>query len=314
MVIPLVAGLLMAIHFWRIRKDGGISRPATTLAREAALVPQAAALNAEALAAEKTKPAAAPPAEPLPGTRFRLLAYVRGQTLSGKRDRTEEEVSTWPHLVVREFLMAPAAIIVIWALAVLVNAPLEEKANPAVTPNPAKAPWYFVGLQELLAYFDPWIAGVTIPTLILIGLAAIPYLNVNPAGSGEYAFAKRKFAVSVFTFGILFWFALIFIGMFMRGPSWAWYGPREDWTVPKETVAAQYVVPAPWGGLLTVAYFAAGVIVPWWLFPKFRKTLGPVRFVITMILLLLLIGVPVKIVSRLVFDVRYLLSSPWFNI
>ena len=136
----------------------------------------------------------------------------------------------------REFVAALTAIIFLWILAILVNAPLEEKANPAVTPNPAKAPWYFVGLQELLAYFDPWIAGVVIPTFVLFGLAAIPYLDINREASGEYGFRKRKLAVSIFTSAFLFWFALIFIGLFMRGPSWAWYWPWEDWTVPKETV------------------------------------------------------------------------------
>jgi hypothetical protein len=239
---------------------------------------------------------------------------VKGRTYSGKRDADEDEAATWPHLVLREFLMAMTVIIFLWVLAILINAPLEEKANPALTPNPAKAPWYFVGLQELLSYFDPWIAGVMIPAAMLFGLAAIPYLDVNRKGVGEYAFAKRKFAVTVFTLGAVFWFTLIFIGLFMRGPSWAWYWPGEDWTVPKQTLAVTWNLPVVWGVVLLGAYFAAGLIVPAKLFPRFRQALGPVRYAVTMILLLLMIGVPAKIVLRLALDVKYLLHTAWFNI
>ena len=130
---------------------------------------------------------APPPAKPVyaAGPRYRLLAYVKGETYSGKRDLPADEVQVWPHLVVREFLMALAVIVVIWIISIAFNAPLEEKANPAVTPNPAKAPWYFVGLQELLTYFDPWIAGVAIPSIIVFGLLAIPYLDVNRQGSAN---------------------------------------------------------------------------------------------------------------------------------
>jgi quinol-cytochrome oxidoreductase complex cytochrome b subunit len=302
MAIPVVFGVLAAIHFWRIRKDGGIScaviaEPSTVLA-----VPN----DAPAEALKMPEISAAP--------RYRLLAYVKGQTYSGKRDLPPGEVSTWPHLVLREFTAALTAIILLWILSIVVNAPLEEKANPALTPNPAKAPWYFVGLQELLAYFDPWIAGVMIPTIGILGLMAIPYLDVNRSGSGEYGFANRKFAVSVFTFGLLFWFALIFIGLFMRGPSWAWYWPSENWTLPKETVAATTNLPPLWGGLLLAGYFSLGLVLPAILFRKFRQALGPVRYVVTMTLLLLMIGVPAKIVLRLVFDVKYVLPTVWFNI
>ena len=263
---------------------------------------------------------ASAPAETIPGPetsvgpRYRLLAYVKGKTYSGKRDLAEDEAQVWPHLVLREFLAALTVIILIWIISIVVNAPLEEKANPAVTPNPAKAPWYFVGLQELLAYFDPWIAGVMIPGIAVLGLAAIPYLDVNRAGIGEYVFRKRKFAVSVFTFGFLFWFALIFIGLFMRGPSWAWYWPSEDWTIPKETVAATWNLPVLWGSLLLAGYLALGLAMPAVLFPAFRKALGPTRYVVTMILLLLMIGIPAKIVLRLAFDIKYVLTTLWFNI
>ena len=170
MALPVVFGILAAIHFWRIRKDGGISRPQSDAPAELPVSEVSVPVGA----------VADPPSPPERG--YRLLAYVPGKTLSGKRDLAVGETPVWPHLVLREFLWALAVIIFIWVLAVAVNAPLEEKANPTATPNPAKAPWYFVGLQELLAYFDPWIAGVAIPGIAVLGLAAIPYLDVNLGG------------------------------------------------------------------------------------------------------------------------------------
>ena len=308
MALPLFFSVLAAIHFWRIRKDGGISRrslPAPA-AKPAAQVSTAAAVSSPT-------PVIKGPATPLE-PRFRLLAYVKGETYSGKRDLPGDEVQVWPHLVIREFLAALTVIVLIWIISIIFNAPLEEKANPAVTPNPAKAPWYFVGLQELLAYFDPWIAGVAIPSIVVLGLLAIPYLDVNRRGIGEYVFGQRKFAVAVFTFGAMFWFALIFIGLYMRGPSWAWYWPWEDWTVPKETLSATHNLPPLVGLLSCAAYFAIGLILPALLLPKFRKDLGTTRYIITMVLLLLMIAVPIKIVLRLAFNVKYVLITPWFNI
>jgi quinol-cytochrome oxidoreductase complex cytochrome b subunit len=300
--IPLVLVLLLAIHFWRIRKDGGISRPAADESGEAP------PLSRNAMAESVSIPPVSP------GPRYRLLAYVPGTTYSGKRDLAEDEAQVWPHLVFREFLAVLMVIIAIWMIAIVFNAPLEGKANPTVTPNPAKAPWYFVGLQELLVYFDPWIAGVMIPALAVLGLAAVPYLDVNRAGGGEYAFAKRKFAVTVFTLMMMLWFALIFVGLLMRGPSWAWYSPGENWSVPKETLTVTRNLPVLWGGLLLLGYFTFGLLVSRKLFPKFYEALGPVRYAITMVLLLLAIGVPAKIVLRLAFNVKYILTTMWFNI
>ncbi len=294
--LPIIMSLLLALHFWRIRKDGGISRPASA---EASLAPP----PAESLSTQKAKP-----------PRYRLLAHVKGETHSGKRDLPQDEVQVWPHLVLREFMAILTVIVLLWIVSIAFNAPLEQQANPAVTPNPAKAPWYFDGLQELLVYFDPWIAGVVLPVVIVFGLAAIPYLDVNREGTGEYAPAKRKFAVTVFTMGMLFWFVLIFIGLFMRGPSWAWYWPWEDWTVPKETLSTTWSPYWLWGSLMIVGYFTLGLALPAILLPKFRKALGVGRYIITMILLLLMIGVPTKIVLRLVFDMKYVLTTPWFNI
>lgn len=246
--------------------------------------------------------------------RYRLLAYVAGETYSGQRKLTGDEVPTWPHLIVREFLGGLTVVILIWIVSIAFDAPLEQEANPSLTPNPAKAPWYFVGLQELLVYFDPWIAGVMIPLVIVFGLLAIPYLDANDRGRGEYAFSERKFAVTIFTFGVALWFVLIFIGMFLRGPNWAWYWPWEDWSVPKQTLAATQNLPPLWGGLLVVCYIVAGYVLPAVLLPKFRQQLGWMRYTITMFLLLSMVAVPVKIVLRLAFSIKYVVTTPWFNI
>jgi hypothetical protein len=169
-------------------------------------------------------------------------------------------------------------------------------------------------LQELLTYFDPWIAGVAIPSIIVFGLIAIPYLDVNRRGIGEYAWGERKFAVTVFSLGAMLWFALIFIGLNMRGPSWAWYWPWEDWTVSKETLIKPHDLDPRLGAFALVAYFAVGLNLPAILFPRFRKSLGTTRYVITMVLLLLMLAVPAKIILRLAFDIKYVLPTPWFNI
>ena len=134
----------------------------------------------------------------------------------------------WPDLVYIELIcmVLITAGLIAWSL--LLQAPLEQPANPVVTPNPAKAPWYFLGLQEMLVFFDASIAGVTLPVLIILGLCAIPYLDVNPRGNGYYTIAERKFAYVIFQFGFLqLWIFLILVGTFLRGPGWAFFGPFE---------------------------------------------------------------------------------------
>ena len=116
----------------------------------------------------------------------------------------------------------------VWSITL--NAPLEEPANPNLTMNPSKAPWYFLGLQEMLVYFDPWIAGVVMPTLIIVGLMVIPYIDTNPLGNGYYTWKQRKFSIWTFLFGfIVLWVAMIVIGTFIRGPGWLWFWPGQTW-------------------------------------------------------------------------------------
>jgi hypothetical protein len=95
--------------------------------------------------------------------------------------------------------------------------------------NPSKAPWYFLGLQEMLVYFDPWIAGVAMPSIIMIGLMVFPYVDSNPLGNGYYTFKQRRVAVGMFGWGFLMWILLIVIGTFIRGPGWIWFWPGQPW-------------------------------------------------------------------------------------
>ncbi|MBI3321295.1 MAG: cytochrome b N-terminal domain-containing protein, partial [Candidatus Omnitrophica bacterium] len=190
--------------------------------------------------------------------------------------QTGEKVDVWPHLVSREFLAALLVSVILFVWSLLLNAPLEAQANLNVTPNPSKAPWYFLGLQELLVYFDPWIAGVILPTLIVVGLMAIPYVDINPKGVGSWTKMRwkrlgpfpvwypeeRPFAVSVFLLGTVMWFVLIAIGTYCRGPNWEWYWPWEAWSHRRIAKLTLKNIPNLWGGLLLVSYFLLGSPIP----------------------------------------------------
>lgn len=249
--------------------------------------------------------------EPRP---HRVLALVRGETLSKVRDMAEDEVPVWPELLKREFLMALTVLVVLLGVSLVFDAPLEQIANPTQTPNPAKAPWYFVGLQELLVYFDPWIAGVMLPALIVFALMAVPYLDPNREGTGEYSFTKRKYAVSVFTFGLFLWFLLIFIGVLCRGPNWAWFWPWETWTTARVSSGVTRDLPVWLGLTLLAGYFGGGYLLAHVFGKRLLRPLDAVRRTIVVGLLLLMMAVPLKIFLRLFFDVKYVLSTPWFNI
>ena len=139
------------------------------------------------------------------------------------------ELHVWPYLVRIEFLAAIIVTVILLVWSILLNAPLEEPANPNLTMNPSKAPWYFLGLQEMLVYFDPWIAGVVMPGLLLVGLMVFPYVDSNPLGNGYYSWRQRRFAVSMFLWGFFMWIILIIIGTFIRGPGWIWFWPGQTW-------------------------------------------------------------------------------------
>ena len=155
----------------------------------------------------------------------RLLTVVKAKPIQKPVAEPVDKVNTWPHLMLPEFvsLMAMTAFLIL--LSAILQAPLLEEANPNVTPNPAKAPWYFLGLQELLSYWDPQIAGVMIPLLLGVILwMAFPYIDRNP----ETHPSKRKFAIMFYTFFLAGAGILTIIGVLFRGPGWNWTYPWID--------------------------------------------------------------------------------------
>ncbi|HEY5699308.1 MAG TPA: menaquinol-cytochrome c reductase cytochrome b subunit [Acidimicrobiales bacterium] len=161
-----------------------------------------------------TAPAAATPTGP-GGHTQRLLTVVKAGSIQDVKATPVDKVHVWPHLLLIEFVAALGITAFLLFFSIFVNAPLLELANPNRTPNPSKAPWYFLGLQELLTMFHPMVAGVTIPTIGLIGYAMVPYIDKNPSTKPE----DRKFAISLFTVQLMFWAVLVIIGSFFRGPG-----------------------------------------------------------------------------------------------
>ena len=243
----------------------------------------------------------------------------------------DDKVHTWPHLVRGEFLCAIFVVVVLTLWSLMIDAPLEEPANPTRTPNPSKAPWYFLGLQEMLVYFDPWHAGVVLPSLIIVGLMMIPFIDINPNGNGYYTFKERKYEILTFFLGFhILWVSMIIIGTFFRGPGWNLFWPWEHWD-PHKVVALtnvdlpyllgfrDYFWSAVCGVVVVVGYFVVGLIAfyLWILRVKGREFLqrwGMVRFAITAFLFITMLSLPAKMFLRLAFNVKYILVTPWFNI
>ena len=225
-----------------------------------------------------------------------------------------DEVFALPDLVYKELLALLLATLVLIVWSVAIDAPLKAIADPNWTENPAKAPWYFVGLQDLLVYFDPWIAGVGVPLLIILGLSLLPYLDPNPAGVGRYGLRERPLVVPMFLFGYLMWFVLIVIGQFLRGPNWQFYWPWEDWAVPKSAEQALVNLPNPVGLALLAAYFAVGLVLPALLNRELFRKMGVFRHVVAWGFVLFMFGVVGKIILRIFFNVKYILTTPYFSI
>ncbi|MEZ5342898.1 MAG: menaquinol-cytochrome c reductase cytochrome b subunit [Acidimicrobiales bacterium] len=170
-------------------------------------------------------PAAAAPGMSGPGGHTqRLLTVVKSGSIQDIKMKPQDKVHTWPHLIIVEFGAALFCTAFLLFFSIFVNAPLLELANVNQTPNPSKAPWYFLGLQELLTMFHPMVAGVTIPGIGLIILTMAPYIDKNPSNKPE----DRKFAVSIFTFFMMFWAVLVIIGSFFRGPGFNFVFPWQD--------------------------------------------------------------------------------------
>lgn len=157
----------------------------------------------------------------------RVLGIVPARPPVGERKEPREDdlVMTSPHLLVRHLVVAVAVLLLVLVVAILFDAPLREIANPTLTPNPEKAPWYFAALQELLSHFHPQIAGVLVPATIIIGLVVLPYIDRNPARRPRL----RKVAIIVFTVFLVTWIVLTLIGFAFRGPNWSWVWPWEEW-------------------------------------------------------------------------------------
>ncbi len=154
----------------------------------------------------------------------RLLTVVKSGSIQDVKAQPVDKVHTWPHLLAIEFVAALACTAFTFLFSVWVNAPLLQLSNPNQTPNPSKAPWYFLGLQELLTMFHPMIAGVTIPGVGLIVLIFAPYIDKNPSNKPE----DRKFAISLMTVHLMFWAVLVMIGSFFRGPGFNFTLPWRD--------------------------------------------------------------------------------------
>jgi hypothetical protein len=245
--------------------------------------------------------------------RLRVLAVVEGPSPPSSNAPAKEHF-VWPDLVFKELLAAIGILVVLIMWALLVDAPLRAEADHSWTENPAKAPWYFLGLQELLVYFDPWLAGVVIPTLILVGLMAIPYIDIHNPVSGQYRLSRRKKACVIFIFGFLLWFVLIIVGTFFRGPSWHFYWPWESWLVEKHAGEALRSLPAFAGATFLGVYYFGGAMLPAIFDRELLKRFGSIRYIVTVFLLLTMFLVLIKILLRLVFGIKYLLITPFFNI
>ncbi len=153
--------------------------------------------------------------------KHRLLALVPPEGIQRVEREQGDRINVWPHLLIEEFVAMFVLLAALVIFSTFVNAPLRELANPNLTPNPSKAPWYFLGLQELLRYFHPMVAGITIPTFILVGLAAVPYVDRNPSNKP----GDRKIAITMFTMLFMFGATLTIIGSFFRGPGYNWTWP-----------------------------------------------------------------------------------------
>ncbi|MEE9165853.1 MAG: cytochrome C [Candidatus Neomarinimicrobiota bacterium] len=249
----------------------------------------------------------------------------------------EDKVLVWPDLVYIEFiaLILMMSLLLIWSIGI--QAPLEEAADPSSSPNPSKAPWYFLGLQEMLVYFDPWLAGIVFPSLIIVGLMAIPYIDTNKEVTGYYSYRQRRLAIPIFMFGwLILWVLLILIGTFLRGPNWNFFGPFEYWDPHKlvsltninlsdifwiklfNTGLPRNILLREFFGFATVlGYFL--ILPPLFaktIFKKLHQDLGNFKFGIFIFLLLCMLALPLKMYLRWIFNLKYIISIPefFFNI
>lgn len=249
----------------------------------------------------------------------------------------DDKVLVWPDLVYTELIAMIICTVVLVVWAVVLKAPLEQPATSAKAPNPSKAPWYFLGLQEMLVYYDPWMAGVVLPLMIINGLIAIPYIDFNQKGNGYFTFNQRKFSLSMFLFGFLvLWVVLIVLGTFLRGPNWNFFGPYEYWdphkVLPLNNVnlsdyfwigMGRSVEGMPWyyrelpGIAFVVAYlFLLPPLLARTVMRQFFIKMGFIRFFLLVNLLQFMAALPIKMVLRWTLNLKYIVYIPefFFNI
>ena len=260
------------------------------------------------------------------------LAKTHHRKVEPWRPGWAREIHVWPFLVRVEFLAAVIVTVILFVWSITLDAPLEEPANPNLTMNPSKAPWYFLGLQEMLVYFDPWIAGVVMPSLMMIGLMVFPYVDSNPLGNGYYTIRQRRFALAMFGIGWITWIILIVIGTFIRGPGWIWFWPGQTWdhnavVFDKNRDLHEFVgitsVPGKiiFGAIVVgIFYLLAGLLLHWLMTRNDfeRKILARTSLLqyltFQFFAISVLIALPVKIILRLVFTIKYVWVTPWFNV
>ena len=272
----------------------------------------------------------------------RLIAQLEGDAQLAKthhrktqpwRPGWAKELHVWPFLMRIEFLAAVLVTVLLMVWSITLDAPLEEPANPNLTVNPSKAPWYFLGLQEMLVYFDPWIAGVLMPGLIIVGLMAIPYMDTNPLGSGYYTWRQRRFAIAAFIFGfVILWVAMIIIGTFIRGPGWVWFWPGQTWDHNVQvfdlnrdlheyfgitSAAGKFIFG---GAVVTLYYLVAGWVVhkliTWNEFNrKIYERMSLIQYLTLQFFLTTMLALPIKIILRLLpIHIKNVWVTPWFNV
>lgn len=253
----------------------------------------------------------------------------------------DDKVLVWPDLIYSELiaLVVATALLVLWSI--LLRAPLEAPANQAGPPNPSKAPWYFLGLQEMLVYYDPWMAGVVLPGMIVTGLIMMPYIDMNPKGNGYYTVKERPFALWTWLFGFLIlWVVLIVFGTFLRGPNWNFFGPYEPWNahtqVPltsvqfsdyfwngKQLLGVGLDMPIPKNslirelpGILFIGFwiFVLPAILAKTLFKKLYAEMGSIRYWVMAIHFVVLALLPLKMFLRWMLTLKYFVYLPEYNL
>ena len=259
------------------------------------------------------------------------------QGLGPAEAEEKDAVLVWPDLVYTELIAMVVCTVILVLWSILLRAPLEQPSNVTETPNPSKAPWYFLGLQEMLVYYDPWLAGVVFPSLIVFGLMALPYIDFNKQGCGYFTFDQRKFSILVFLFGfIVLWVLMVMLGTFLRGPGWNFFGPYQYWdphmVLPLNNVDFSDFFWVNWLGqgkptfwlvrelpgfvVLGLYLMVMPPLLARTVFRSFYVEMGFARYMVFMVLVLMMAALPIKMLLRWSFNLKYIvhIDELFFNI